>query len=213
MRHLCRVVRGNRLLIPTVGIGSSIAGSGFSGLCNYHRSLTSNVGHTASIVVTNGIIMMTKCNSMKGNYTRSVHSCKTHILVARVSPVYTLRTTVRNFRIAAVRRTIGRNGIFIAAANGYSVVAVRRVTRVGSRTVIYGVNRFSGRVRISGLIGCPGVRRAGVGPRISGCAFPANGSVFLLTRNHLIGLNYTANRPSFMVDGSFAGRILTRVSL
>lgn len=213
MRHLCRVRRRKGLLFPTFGMGSSMAGSGFSGLCNYHRSLTSNVGHTASMVVTNGIMMIYNCNSMNGNYSRSVHSCKTHMLMARMSPVYTLRTTVRNFRMMAVRSTYGRNGVFMAAANGVSVVHVSRVRRVGSRTVIYGVNRFSGRVRMRTLGRCPNVGYMGVGPRMSHCCFPSKRDVVLLTSNHLMGLKYTAKRPSFMVDGSFAGRALTRVRL
>ncbi len=204
--------KDNKLMYPIIAVNDTPTKWEFDNVYGTGQSTLDGIMRATSILLAGKTVVVAGYGHCGRGVANRAKGLGANVVVTEVDPINALKATLEGFRVMKMTDAAKIGDVFITATGMKDVITLDHLKTMKDGAIVCNTGHYDVEIQVEALLNYAKSVRT-IRPNNEEIVMPEGHRIYLLARGRLVNLAAAEGHPSEVMDMSFAGQLLSLVSL
>ncbi|BCS25761.1 adenosylhomocysteinase [Aspergillus puulaauensis] len=212
VHHLYRMLKDNKLLVPSINVNDSVTKSKFDNLYGCRESLIDGIKRATDVMIAGKIGVVAGFGDVGKGCAQALHTMGARVLVTEIDPINALQAAVQGYEVVTMDEAAAIGQIFVTTTGCRDILVGKHFEAMRNDAIVCNIGHFDIEIDVAWLkANAKSVQS--IKPQVDRYLMPNGRNIILLAEGRLVNLGCATGHSSFVMSCSFSNQVLAQIAL
>ncbi|OJI97529.1 hypothetical protein ASPVEDRAFT_24480 [Aspergillus versicolor CBS 583.65] len=217
VHHLYRMLKDNKLLVPSINVNDSVTKSKFDNLYGCRESLIDGIKRATDVMIAGKIGVVAGFGDVGKGCAQALHTMGARVLVTEIDPINALQAAVQGYEVVTMDEAAALGQIFVTTTGCRDILVGKHFEAMRNDAIVctnppQDIGHFDIEIDVAWLkANAKSVQS--IKPQVDRYLMPNGRHIILLAEGRLVNLGCATGHSSFVMSCSFSNQVLAQIAL
>ncbi|CRG85115.1 adenosylhomocysteinase [Talaromyces islandicus] len=212
VHHLYRMLKDNKLLVPSINVNDSVTKSKFDNLYGCRESLIDGIKRATDVMIAGKVAVVAGFGDVGKGCAQALHSMGARVIVTEVDPINALQAAVSGYQVTTMEEAAPIGQIFVTTTGCRDILVGRHFEAMPNDAIVCNIGHFDIEIDVAWLkANAKSVQN--IKPQVDRFTMASGRHIILLAEGRLVNLGCATGHSSFVMSCSFSNQVLAQIAL
>ncbi|KAJ8107356.1 hypothetical protein ONZ43_g6757 [Nemania bipapillata] len=212
VHHLYRMMKENKLLVPSINVNDSVTKSKFDNLYGCRESLIDGIKRATDVMIAGKIAVVAGFGDVGKGCAMALQGMGARVLVTEVDPINALQAAMAGFQVTTMDKAASQAQIFVTTTGCRDILVSHHFEAMPNDAIVCNIGHFDIEIDVAWLkANAKSVQN--IKPQVDRFLMPSGRHIILLAEGRLVNLGCATGHSSFVMSCSFSNQVLAQIML
>ncbi|KJZ73038.1 Adenosylhomocysteinase [Hirsutella minnesotensis 3608] len=212
VHHLYRMLKENKLLVPSINVNDSVTKSKFDNLYGCRESLIDGIKRATDVMIAGKVAVVAGFGDVGKGCAMALHGMGARVIVTEIDPINALQAAVGGYQVTTMEKAAKIGQIFVTTTGCRDILTGEHFEAMPNDAIVCNIGHFDIEIDVAWLKkNAKSVQN--IKPQVDRFLMPNGRHIILLAEGRLVNLGCATGHSSFVMSCSFTNQVLAQIML
>jgi len=212
VHHLYRMLKENRLLVPSINVNDSVTKSKFDNLYGCRESLIDGIKRATDVMIAGKTAVVAGYGDVGKGCAMALQSMGARVLITEIDPINALQAAVSGYQVLPMAEAAPQGQIFVTTTGCTDILTGEHFSVMKNDAIVCNIGHFDCEIDVAWLK-ANAKSVTSIKPQVDRFLMPNGNHIILLAEGRLVNLGCATGHSSFVMSCSFTNQVLAQIML
>ncbi|KAK2594144.1 S-adenosyl-L-homocysteine hydrolase [Conoideocrella luteorostrata] len=212
VHHLYRMLKDNKLLVPSINVNDSVTKSKFDNLYGCRESLIDGIKRATDVMIAGKVAVVAGFGDVGKGCAEALHGMGARVLVTEIDPINALQAAMAGYQVTTMEKAAKVGQIYVTTTGCRDILTGVHFEAMPNDAIVCNIGHFDIEIDVAWLkANAQSVQN--IKPQVDRFLMKNGRHIILLAEGRLVNLGCATGHSSFVMSCSFTNQVLAQIML